>query len=87
MNAVDTADQRRERGTCPRIAKEHEFQTPIDEEDAAARCVAPILEGARRRGTPFGKFFKDYPRASGDASAATRARRERRAPLVSYVVV
>ena len=49
------------RHIAARIAKEHEFQTPIDEEDAAARCVAPILEGVRDAAEPpFGKFFKDY---------------------------
>ena len=31
--------------TAARIAAQHEFQTPIDEEDAAARVVAPVLEG------------------------------------------
>ena len=43
------------------------FQTPIDEEDAAARCVAPVLEGIDEMlrlkdapEPPFGKFFKDY---------------------------
>ena len=63
MNAVDTGwiNDENPRHVAARIAKEHEFQTPIDEEDAAARCVAPILEGVRDTAEPpFGKFFKDY---------------------------
>ena len=63
MNAVDTGwiNDENPRHVAARIAKEHEFQTPIDEEDAAARCVAPILEGVRDDAEPpFGKFFKDY---------------------------
>jgi NAD(P)-dependent dehydrogenase (short-subunit alcohol dehydrogenase family) len=63
MNAVDTGwiNDENPRHVAARIAKEHEFQTPIDEEDAAARCVAPILEGVRDAAEPpFGKFFKDY---------------------------
>ena len=70
MNAVDTGwiNDENPLGTAARIAKQHSFQTPIDEEDAAARCVAPVLEGIDemlRLGKdapvpPFGKFFKDY---------------------------
>ena len=63
MNAVDTGwiNDENPMHVAARIAKEHEFQTPIDEEDAAARCVAPILEGVRDAAEPpFGKFFKDY---------------------------
>ena len=61
MNAVDTGwiNDENPLGTAARIAKQHSFQTPIDEEDAAARCVAPVLEGieadaaagSRRAGT------------------------------------
>ena len=49
MNAVDTGwiNDENPLGTAARIAKQHSFQTPIDEEDAAARCVAPVLEGSR----------------------------------------
>ena len=88
MNAVDTGwiNDENPRHVAARIAKEHEFQTPIDEEDAAARCVAPILEGVRDAAEPpFGKFFKDYRER-----VVTRPRRrrepaaKRRAPLVSY---
>lgn len=68
MNAVDTGwiNDENPLETAARIAKDHSFQTPIDEEDAAARCVAPVLEGVAGEGSPggssppFGKFFKDY---------------------------
>ena len=65
MNAVDTGwiNDENPVHVATRIAKQHEFQTPIDEEDAAARCVAPILEGVNGDTgyvPPFGKFFKDY---------------------------
>jgi NAD(P)-dependent dehydrogenase (short-subunit alcohol dehydrogenase family) len=64
MNAVDTGwiNDENPRHVAARIAHDQNFQTPIDEEDAAARCAAPILEGFRDTSTepPFGKFFKDY---------------------------
>ena len=64
MNAVDTGwiNDENPLETAARIARDHSFQTPIDEEDAAARCVAPVLEGVRDEDEtpPFGKFFKDY---------------------------
>ena len=74
MNAVDTGwiNDENPLETAARIAKDQNFQTPIDEEDAAARCVAPVLEGVAEMLTthaggggggappPFGKFFKDY---------------------------
>ena len=64
MNAVDTGwiNDENPLETAARIARDHSFQTPIDEEDAASRCVAPVLEGVRDENEtpPFGKFFKDY---------------------------
>ena len=68
INTVNWINDENPLGTAARIAKQHSFQTPIDEEDAAARCVAPVLEGIDemlRLGKdapvpPFGKFFKDY---------------------------
>ena len=70
MNAVDTGwiNDENPLETAARIAEVHGFQTPIDEEDAAARCVAPALEGFAAMSLlgedapkpPFGKFFKDY---------------------------
>ena len=64
MNAVDTGwiNDENPLETAARIARDHSFQTPIDEEEAAARCVAPVLEGVRDEveTPPFGTFFKDY---------------------------
>ena len=43
-----------------RIFKEHNFQTPIDEIDAASRIVDPIFQGVLYGSREFGKFFKNY---------------------------
>ena len=40
------------------------FQTPIDEEDAAARILDPIYLAQLSNETPFGMFFKDYKETS-----------------------
>lgn len=40
------------------------FQTPIDEEDAAARILDPIYLSVLSNETPFGKFFKDFKETS-----------------------
>ena len=47
MNSVDTGwiNDENPLETAARIARDHAFQTPIDEEDAAARCLAPVIEG------------------------------------------
>ena len=43
------------------IAERHDFQTPLDEIDAAARVVDPILTGVVGKGKPiWGKFLKDF---------------------------
>ena len=64
MNSVDTGwiNDENPLETAARIARDHAFQTPIDEEDAAARCLAPVIEGCVPGSgmPPFGKFFKDY---------------------------
>ena len=46
MTCVDTGwiNDENPLPVASRIAKEHNFQTPIDEEDAAARVVGPIFE-------------------------------------------
>ena len=43
-------------------AKAHNFQTPLDEVDAAARVLDPVFDGVNKGGAdlPFGVFFKDY---------------------------
>lgn len=49
------------------IMRRHDFQTPLDEEDAAARVLDPIIDTYRRLADgeadlqiPFGCFLKDY---------------------------
>ena len=42
------------------IAERHGFQTPLDEMDAAARVVDPILSVANGGEPLHGKFLKDY---------------------------
>ena len=49
--------------TASRIAKESNFQTPIDEIDAASRILNTILcvdFDPETKSPPFGKFYKDY---------------------------
>ena len=66
MNSVDTGwiNDENPLEKAARLATEQSFQTPIDEEDAAARVLAPVFDGyADPPPTwppPFGKFFKDY---------------------------
>ena len=40
------------------------FQTPIDEEDAAARILDPIYSGVISGSTIYGKFLKDFKETS-----------------------
>merc|ERR1712129_414376 len=49
MNSVDTGwiNDENPLPTARRIAAEHGFQTPIDEVDAAARLVDPVVMGRR----------------------------------------
>ena len=44
------------------IEKEHHFQTPLDEIDAAARILDPIVVGVTQLNEmpKFGIFLKDY---------------------------
>ena len=68
MSRVDTGwiNDENPLPTAARIAKDNFFQTPIDEEDAAARVLDPVLgyvhltpEGGEER-PPWGLFLKDY---------------------------
>ena len=45
---------------CMQIAERHNFQTPIDEVDAAARILDPVLVGVAEGNNIFGQFLKDY---------------------------
>ena len=75
MNWVDTGwindENPLERAT--KTAKVNNFQTPIDEIDAAARILDPVFSGialdqqqqelnndSKEQTKPYGKFFKDY---------------------------
>lgn len=77
MNSVDTGwiNDENPLPVARRIATDHGFQTPIDEVDAAARILDPVLTGMEALskavavvsgeasagdGPPFGKFLKDY---------------------------
>ena len=62
MTAVDTGwiNDENPREKAARIAKEHHFQTPIDEVDAAARVLHPVFEGVSTGKPLFGVFLKDY---------------------------
>ena len=68
MTAVDTGWINDEKPAAKAAAdeKKHNFQTPIDEIDAAARVLDPIIAPLRRLAAglepkpPFGVFLKDY---------------------------
>mmetsp|Transcript_27226 Transcript_27226/g.50846 ORF Transcript_27226/g.50846 Transcript_27226/m.50846 type:complete len:83 (-) Transcript_27226:208-456(-) len=62
MNAVDTGwiNDENPLQKAKRIAEEHNFQTPIDEVDAAARILDPIMIGVNDGTLFYGKFMKDY---------------------------
>ena len=63
MNSVDTGwiNDENPLPTAVRIHKEHNFQTPIDEIDAAARLLDPIITGiVNPKNRVFGKFLKDF---------------------------
>ena len=46
--------------TAKRLFEKTNFQTPIDEEDAMARILDPLLSGVNTGINAYGKFFKDY---------------------------
>eukprot|EP00854_Cymbomonas_tetramitiformis_P020706 gene20706-24814_t len=62
MNAVDTGwiNDENPLDKASKIAERHNFQTPIDEIDAAARILDPIFIGLISGQNDFGKFWKDY---------------------------
>ena len=62
MTAVDTGwiNDENPREKAARIAERHDFQTPIDEIDAAARVLHPVFHGVRTGAPMCGVFLKDY---------------------------
>jgi len=62
MNSVDTGwiNDENPLPEAARISKDNNFQTPIDEVDAAARVVDPLVAGVNGGERVFGKFLKDY---------------------------
>ncbi|KAF0704220.1 hypothetical protein AaE_015044 [Aphanomyces astaci] len=69
MNSVDTGwiNDENPRDKAQEIAAKHNFQTPLDEIDAAARILDPIFGGFQDTSKPLtfpsGEFFKDYQRS------------------------
>ena len=47
-------------GKAKAYAEKHNFQTPIDEIDAAARILDPVFSGLGDETPAHGVFFKDY---------------------------
>lgn len=62
MTSVDTGwiNDENPREVAARIAKENNFQTPLDEIDAAARILDPVFVGLTTGPLYSGLFFKDY---------------------------
>ena len=64
MNSVDTGwiNDENPIGRAREIFEKNNFQTPIDEIDAAARILDPIMVGANAKlgHCPRGKFYKDF---------------------------
>ena len=62
MTSVDTGwiNDENPLETAQRTAVRHNFQTPIDEIDAAARVLDPIMVGINEHRYIHGKFLKDY---------------------------
>ena len=79
MNCVDTGwiNDENPLPVASRIAKEHNFQTPIDEEDAAARVVGPVFESIGDGTSPSGE--------KGSAASCSKGGRERIWPPKSGV--
>eukprot|EP00466_Bigelowiella_natans_P012972 jgi/Bigna1/133049/aug1.20_g7757 len=62
MNSVDTGwiNDENPLEKAKKIAEKQNFQTPIDEVDAAARILDPIMIAINKRIYIYGKFLKDY---------------------------
>ena len=62
MTAVDTGWINDENPVekAAKYAENHNFQTPLDEVDAAARILDPVVVGVNDGNYLFGVFLKDY---------------------------
>ena len=62
MNSVDTGwiNDENPRAKAARIAEDHDFQTPIDEVDAAARILDPVFTGVATGARVYGQFLHNY---------------------------
>ena len=62
MNSVDTGwiNDENPLARASRTAEVNNFQTPIDEIDAAARILDPVFSGVAEQKRVYGKFLKDY---------------------------
>ena len=62
MNSVDTGwiNDENPLPSAVKSAVHHNFQTPLDEIDAAARVVDPVMVGLNGGELMYGKFLKDY---------------------------
>jgi NAD(P)-dependent dehydrogenase (short-subunit alcohol dehydrogenase family) len=62
MNSVDTGwiNDENPAAKAAEYAKLSGFQTPIDEEDAAARILDPIFGNILRGERVYGQFLKDF---------------------------
>ena len=62
MNSVDTGwiNDENPLAKASKTAETNNFQTPIDEIDAAARILDPVFSGVAEQNRIYGKFLKDY---------------------------
>ena len=62
MNSVDTGwiNDENPLEKAAALAQNYDFQTPLDEIDAAARVIDPILMSVKEGTRVWGKFLKDY---------------------------
>jgi NAD(P)-dependent dehydrogenase (short-subunit alcohol dehydrogenase family) len=62
MNSVDTGwiNDENPQEKAKKIEVTNNFQTPIDEIDAAARILDPVFSGINEGKKDYGRFFKDY---------------------------
>ena len=62
MNSVDTGwiNDENPLEKAAALAQNYDFQTPLDEIDAAARVLDPIMMGVKTGNPVWGKFLKDF---------------------------